>query len=98
MAMRRCAGDCGRMISISAIPGGNPTALADPRNWAVDYAACTTCRTMLCDRCVTALGAAVCPADGGTLRQVRVSPPPAVPAVSGPPSEPRSRWWKPGRS
>ena len=41
MAVRRCAGDCGRIISISVIPGGNPTALADPRNWAVDHAACT---------------------------------------------------------
>lgn len=83
------------MISISVIPGGNPTALADPRNWAVDHAACATCRTMLCDRCVTALGTETCPADGGTLRRVRVGPPPADPA---PPPEPRSRWWKPGRS
>lgn len=71
--VRRCAGGCGRWISISVIPGGNPTALADPVNWAVDYAACTSCRTMLCDRCRTALGAATCPTDGGTLREVRVS-------------------------
>jgi hypothetical protein len=45
------SGHCSRWISVSAIPGGNPTALADPERWATDYVRCAGCKRYLCDRC-----------------------------------------------
>lgn len=72
MPLSYCAGTCGRMISISAIPGGNPEALAHPETFAVHYVACTRCRKLWCDRCVgraCSCGAAlVVPTRDDTLR------------------------------
>lgn len=45
---------CGRMISISMIPGGNPVALEDPERWATSYASCPLCHRAYCDRCMAA--------------------------------------------
>lgn len=45
---------CGRMISISMIPGGNPVALEEPERWAASYASCPLCHRAYCDRCMAA--------------------------------------------
>ena len=42
---------CGRLISISTLPGGNPVALAEPEVWATSYGFCRKCRKYFCDRC-----------------------------------------------
>lgn len=48
-----CSGPaCERLISVSAIPGGNPTALAEPEKWAVVHSRCSQCSKRYCDRCV----------------------------------------------
>lgn len=49
------------MISISAIPGGNPVAKNDPENWAVNYGRCDTCKAHWCDRCFEKLTPKECP-------------------------------------
>jgi len=84
------------MISVSAIPGGNPVAKAAPEEWALDYGRCTTCNAHWCDRCITKLGAPECPKDktkftlfGATpvVAATPIAPPPAA-AVDAKP------WWK----
>jgi hypothetical protein len=40
------------MISVSVVPGGNPTALADPERFATIHRACTSCGNRFCDRCI----------------------------------------------
>ena len=48
-----CSGPgCERMISVSAIPGGNPTALAEPEKFAIVHRRCSACSHRFCDRCV----------------------------------------------
>ncbi len=48
-----CSGPgCERLISVSAIPGGNPTALAEPEKWAIVHRRCGGCSKRYCDRCV----------------------------------------------
>jgi hypothetical protein len=44
--------ECQRMISVSAIPGGNPTALAEPEKFAVVHQRCSSCGQRFCDRCL----------------------------------------------
>lgn len=50
MAVLQCGG-CDRFISMSAVPGGNPVALADPERWSVTRTDCAGCNRSLCDRC-----------------------------------------------
>ena len=51
MAVYNCGGwSCPRMISVSAVPGGNPVALRDPEHFAVLYSTCEDCKHMFCDR------------------------------------------------
>lgn len=63
---------CGRMISLSALPGGNPVALANPERWAVLHAFCGLCGRCMCDRCIARRGLPVselrCVACGGHYR------------------------------
>lgn len=71
MPVMNCAGQCGRLISVSAIPGGNPTALADPEHWAVQWRHCKTCGKYWCDRCWSKYPSItqqqLCPNDGKSL-------------------------------
>jgi hypothetical protein len=73
MAVLSCAGNCPRLISESNQPGGNPVAVADPKNWAVDYVECVTCGIAWCDSCHAELGLDRCPDDGGVLEPRGVS-------------------------
>ncbi|MGE0787779.1 MAG: hypothetical protein AB7S26_19040 [Sandaracinaceae bacterium] len=58
MPVFSCQGpDCRRLISVSAIPGGNPTALAEPEKFAVVHERCTACGARFCDRCLEPGGA-----------------------------------------
>ena len=53
MTVMACAGfGCDRLISVSRIKGGNPTALADPEHWSVRFTVCADCPASYCDRCV----------------------------------------------
>ena len=61
-------GGCQRLISVSQIPGGNPSAKANPDRWAVAYARCD-CGHLACDRCISAANGK-CPNCG---RRVRVT-------------------------
>ncbi|MCC6526269.1 MAG: hypothetical protein IT373_26720 [Polyangiaceae bacterium] len=49
-----CSGTqpCDRMISVSAVPGGNPAALADPEGYANVWTFCPSCKAYTCDRCL----------------------------------------------
>jgi tetratricopeptide (TPR) repeat protein len=48
-----CSGwNCPRLISVSAIPGGNPVAQADPEHFSTTFAVCPDCHSTFCDRCV----------------------------------------------
>lgn len=72
MPVMNCTGpDCGRLISVSAIPGGNPTALADPEHWAVQWRHCKSCGKYWCDRCwqkhPSIAKQQLCPTDGKSL-------------------------------
>ncbi|MBI5515044.1 MAG: ribosomal protein L7/L12 [Deltaproteobacteria bacterium] len=51
-----CAGGCPRLISISAVPGGNPQALLEPEAFASEWARCDACARYTCDRCLARLG------------------------------------------
>ncbi len=51
MPVFSCARGCPRLISVSAIPGGSPVALADPEGYAVSYLECGGCHGKTCDRC-----------------------------------------------
>lgn len=67
------------MISVSVVPGGNPTALADPERFAVVHRACSSCGNRYCDRCIAKspeLAEGVCSSCGGALAD-----PPANEAV-----------------
>lgn len=53
MTVLACAGfGCDRLISVSRIKGGNPTAVADPEHWSVRFTTCSDCPVSYCDRCV----------------------------------------------
>ena len=45
---------CRQLISFSAIPGGNPVALADPEHWATSYRQCERCGRLYCGECAQA--------------------------------------------
>jgi DNA-directed RNA polymerase subunit RPC12/RpoP len=53
MAVAICA-KCNKLISISNIPGGNPTAKANPDMWATAYGHCDRCGGTYCDKCIKA--------------------------------------------
>ena len=89
MTVLFCAGNCPRVISVSAVPGGNPIALADPKNWAVNYVTCPSCERSWCDRCHTKLGADRCPDCHQTFTRHYVPDAGAAPAGGR-----RSRWAK----
>lgn len=106
MTVYKCPGVCGRLISVSQIPGGNPTALADPKHWAVNYVECPTHGLQMCDRCQSEQGDATCSTCGQPLREVNVtSGTRGTPASrqQGTPSRgvaetpQRGKWWKFGR-
>lgn len=62
---------CSRLISISAVPGGNPVARRDPEGFATSYATCTDCQQTFCDRCFVPGGRfrrPTCRSCGGRLR------------------------------
>lgn len=64
MPLVRCPGpDCGGCrISVSAVPGGNPVAAADPNTFATSYLVCA-CGQVRCDRC----GRSGCPSCGAAM-------------------------------
>src|SRR5688572_25793269 len=102
-----CSGaGCQRMISVSAIPGGNPTALAEPDKFAIVHRRCSGCGKRFCDRCMEKdeLKSGSCAACGSPL----ADPPPdealkimfgqqsaegaaATARLEPPPKRP---WWK----
>ncbi|TYB37980.1 tetratricopeptide repeat protein [Actinomadura chibensis] len=48
----KCSGwACMRLISVSKARGGNPVALNDPENFAVEFMICEDCGDYFCDRC-----------------------------------------------
>ncbi|HEU4535360.1 MAG TPA: hypothetical protein VFS00_14630, partial [Polyangiaceae bacterium] len=53
MPVAYCSGrePCERLISISAVPGGNPAARADPDAYASEWGLCS-CGAYTCDRCL----------------------------------------------
>src|SRR5689334_1494008 len=91
-----CAGGCVRMISVSAIPGGNPVAKNDPENWALDYGRCETCKSHYCDRCMAKLAVpGQCPKDNTKFTMFGVTPEkPAAPAAAPSPGVSAKPWWK----
>ena len=70
MTVGMCA-KCGKLISISNLPGGNPIALADPDHWAVAYGVCERCGGSFCDKCIES-NAGKCPECG---RKVKIRRP-----------------------
>jgi tetratricopeptide (TPR) repeat protein len=71
-----CSGwKCNRMISISAHPGGNEYALSHPDEFSVEFAICTDCKQMFCDRCAMKRrgrsDAPICASCGGELADGR---------------------------
>ena len=106
MAVYQCPGNCGRLISVSRIPGGNPTALADPKHWAVNYVECPTHGLQMCDRCQSEQSSTACSTCGQPLREVNVTAgahgaaaprPQGTPSRVGPQAPRRGKWWKFGR-
>lgn len=57
MPVMSCAGTapCKRFVSVSAVPGGNPSAKADPERFASEWTRCT-CGKYTCDRCLQRQG------------------------------------------
>lgn len=55
MPVMSCSGvhPCQRLISISAVPGGNPVAKSDPEGYASHWALCAKCGGYTCDRCLS---------------------------------------------
>ena len=51
MAVYGCM-KCGKLISVSMIPGGNPVAKEDPDVLATLYGKCENCGTILCKDCI----------------------------------------------
>lgn len=80
------------MISVSAIPGGNPVAKNDPENWALEYGRCATCNAHWCDRCLKKLGAANCPKDQTQFTMFGLTP--KKPAAPAPDASATKPWWK----
>ena len=71
MAISMCQ-KCGKMISISSIPGGNPTALSNPDVFALGYGICKHCGGIFGDECIpkkrSLLGSKpVCPKCGKSI-------------------------------
>ncbi len=60
---------CGRSISVSYSPEGNPVALADPEHWAIVFAVCNNCGKHFCDRCIG--NSQQCPKCGGSITMHR---------------------------
>jgi hypothetical protein len=56
MAVYTCSAGCPRLISVSAVPGGNPAALADPEGFASAWTRCDHCSRFTCDRCLAKQG------------------------------------------
>lgn len=52
MPVMGCGGGCARMISVSSIRGGNPSAKAEPDAFAAEWSQCTSCGEFTCDRCL----------------------------------------------
>lgn len=73
MTVGLCAGNCERLISISAVREGNPVALAEPDVWAVNYAECPSCKKTWCDRCQRKHDLDSCPDCGTGLREHHVA-------------------------
>lgn len=46
------AASCPRLISVSAVPGGNPAAKEEPDIYASEWTRCVECSTYTCDRCL----------------------------------------------
>lgn len=70
MPVLKCAGEnCPRLISVSAIPGGNPVALSNPEMWATIHFECASCGKPYCDRCVKKSSGMSCPSCGGKLQR-----------------------------
>jgi hypothetical protein len=89
MTVFRCSGaTCRRMISLSAIPGGNPVARRDPEGFATTFQACTNCRRLFCDRCARAsrrwYRGPQCPECGHPLADPETSRHQALRGQSGP--------------
>ena len=83
------------MISVSAVPGGNPVALADPEGWALEYGRCPTCNAHYCDRCIAKLAAPQCPKDNAVFsRHGPIPLAPAAPPASKPVAQSTKPWWK----
>jgi hypothetical protein len=86
------------LISISAVPGGNPVARADPENWAMEYGKCATCNAHFCDRCIAKAGNKNCAKDGTALTMMGPVPVAGAPGPSAPASAPTAGstkpWWK----
>ncbi|MFO0596532.1 MAG: hypothetical protein U0228_14545 [Myxococcaceae bacterium] len=79
-------------MSVSAIPGGNPTALAEPDKWALNYGKCPTCNAHWCEHCMAKLAAPECPKD--KVKFTMHGPVPlAAPAPKPPPTSDKP-WWK----
>ena len=56
---------CGRYISVSFMPEGNPVALEEPEKWALIFAECSGCGAFICDRCIG--NSRECPACGAAV-------------------------------
>lgn len=78
MTVHACA-KCARSISISALSGGNPVALANADQFSLDYGVCKVCKPKglfrkvvphYCDRCIAQ--SAKCPQCGSTLDVTRI--------------------------
>lgn len=67
MAVYSCSG-CGRHISLSAIPGGNPIANEDPGSWAQNWRICPACSVLFCEICADP-GSVRCPKCDGKLEE-----------------------------
>ena len=92
---------------MSAIAGGNPTALADPERWATVYVRCAGCKRYLCDRCHAPGAKDQCTCGGKFYRpgpeeaiaimhgEVPTGPRAEPPAPqSTPPAKDGKPWWK----
>ncbi|MFT3706535.1 MAG: hypothetical protein QM817_02595 [Archangium sp.] len=89
------------MISVSAVPGGNPVAKNDPENWAMEYGKCATCNSHYCDRCIAKNGHKNCPKDNtaltmlGPVPMAGSAPAPQAPAPASTPTASSTKpWWK----
>jgi hypothetical protein len=73
MAVSMCF-KCGKMISISKIPTGNPTAWQNPSVFALYYGSCKSCG-MYCSDCIESAGGR-CPNCG---KPIEIKGPSAIP-------------------